>query len=134
MRNPPRQRVLPGLGEPQPQFASAPEHVVGGAREFLVDHVADLAFVEVGAEMAAHVGEAFDAVPFFWSQHYDLTIRYVGYAEHWDAVQIDGALDAHDCAVTYMRGNQRLAVATISRDRENLVAEVALERSAEAAT
>ena len=27
--------------------------------------------------------ERFDAVPFFWSQHYDVTINYVGRAEQW---------------------------------------------------
>jgi nitrite reductase/ring-hydroxylating ferredoxin subunit len=27
--------------------------------------------------------ERFDAVPFFWSQHYDVTIRYIGHAEKW---------------------------------------------------
>jgi NADPH-dependent 2,4-dienoyl-CoA reductase/sulfur reductase-like enzyme len=74
--------------------------------------------------------EAFDAVPFFWSQHYDVTIRYVGHAERWDDVLIDGSLDDHDCSVTYTRGGQVLAVATISRDRESLKAEVRMERSA----
>ena len=72
--------------------------------------------------------ERFDAIPFFWSQHYDVTINYVGHAERWDAVRIDGTLDAHDCAVTYLLGDRTLAVATISRDRESLRAELAMER------
>ena len=72
--------------------------------------------------------ERFDAVPFFWSQHYDLAINYVGHAEQWDAVDIDGTLEAHDCSVTYERGGRRLAVATISRDVESLQAELEMER------
>jgi NADPH-dependent 2,4-dienoyl-CoA reductase/sulfur reductase-like enzyme/nitrite reductase/ring-hydroxylating ferredoxin subunit len=72
----------------------------------------------------------FDAVPFFWSQHYDLAINYVGHAENWDAVEIDGSLDAKDCAVTYKRGNRTLAVATIYRDRQSLQAELAMEQKA----
>ena len=71
--------------------------------------------------------ERFDAVPFFWSQHYDVTIRYVGHAERWDTVRIDGSLDARDASVSFVRGGRRLAVATVSRDRENLRAEVELE-------
>lgn len=70
----------------------------------------------------------FDAVPFFWSQHYDLTLRYVGHAEQWDRVEIDGNLGVHDCSIAYWRGNTRLAVVTIARDLDNLKAEVALER------
>jgi NADPH-dependent 2,4-dienoyl-CoA reductase/sulfur reductase-like enzyme/nitrite reductase/ring-hydroxylating ferredoxin subunit len=74
--------------------------------------------------------ERFDAVPFFWSQHYDITINYVGHAEQWDAVHLDGTLESHDCSVTYTRGDRRLAVATISRDRESLRAELAMEGEA----
>ena len=74
--------------------------------------------------------ERFDAIPFFWSQHYDVTIKYVGHAERWDAVRIDGTLDSHDCAVTYLQGDREQAVATISRDRESLQAELSMERRA----
>ena len=71
--------------------------------------------------------ERFDAVPFFWSQHYDTAINYVGHAESWDAVAIDGSLAARDCAVTYKRGERTLAVATIARDLQSLEAERGLE-------
>jgi NADPH-dependent 2,4-dienoyl-CoA reductase/sulfur reductase-like enzyme/nitrite reductase/ring-hydroxylating ferredoxin subunit len=72
--------------------------------------------------------ERFDTVPFFWSQHYDIAINYVGHAEVWDAADIDGRLEEHDCTVTYRRGDRRLAVATIFRDRASLEAEAAMER------
>jgi NADPH-dependent 2,4-dienoyl-CoA reductase/sulfur reductase-like enzyme len=71
--------------------------------------------------------EKFDAVPFFWSQHYDVAINYVGHAEHWDAIAIDGSLAARDCAVSYKRGDRTLGVATISRDLQSLRAERASE-------
>jgi NADPH-dependent 2,4-dienoyl-CoA reductase/sulfur reductase-like enzyme len=71
--------------------------------------------------------QRFDAVPFFWSQHYDLTINYVGHAEAWDAIDIDGSLSSRDCTVTYKRGGRILAVASISRDLQSLKAERQLE-------
>lgn len=71
--------------------------------------------------------ERFDAVPFFWSQHYDVAINYVGHAEKWDAVEIDGDLDARDCTVKYKTGDRALAVATIGRDRQSLEAEAKME-------
>jgi apoptosis-inducing factor 3 len=73
-------------------------------------------------------GERFDAVPFFWSQHYDVTINYVGHAEKWDRIDIDGSLEAHDCTVTYKKGDRTLAVATMSRDLIRLQAEALMER------
>ena len=74
--------------------------------------------------------EAFDAVPFFWSQHYDVPINYVGHAEQWDEIAIDGDINAKDCLLRYKRKGRVLAVASIFRDVENLQAELALEQGA----
>jgi NADPH-dependent 2,4-dienoyl-CoA reductase/sulfur reductase-like enzyme/nitrite reductase/ring-hydroxylating ferredoxin subunit len=73
--------------------------------------------------------ERFDAVPFFWSQHYDIAIKYIGHAERWDSVQIEGSLDARDCAVSYMLGGRKLALVTISRDRKSLAQEAEWEHA-----
>ncbi|HEY7058726.1 MAG TPA: FAD-dependent oxidoreductase [Vicinamibacterales bacterium] len=72
--------------------------------------------------------ERFEAVPFFWSQHYDIAINYVGHAERWDSVDVDGDLDK-DATVRYMRGDRALAVATIGRDLVSLQAELEMETS-----
>ena len=74
--------------------------------------------------------EHFDAVPFFWSQHYDVPINYVGHAERWDEVVIDGSIEAKDCLVRYRRNGRVLAVASIFRDVGSLDAELAMERGA----
>jgi NADPH-dependent 2,4-dienoyl-CoA reductase/sulfur reductase-like enzyme/nitrite reductase/ring-hydroxylating ferredoxin subunit len=76
--------------------------------------------------------ERFDAVPFFWTQQYDVGISYVGHADSWDAVELDGDMAAHDCAVRFKRAGRLLALATIYRDRASLEAELAMERAAAA--
>jgi NADPH-dependent 2,4-dienoyl-CoA reductase/sulfur reductase-like enzyme/nitrite reductase/ring-hydroxylating ferredoxin subunit len=72
-------------------------------------------------------GEPFDAVPFFWSRHYDVSIRYVGHAERWDELQVSGSLERRDCSVTFSHRGKPLAVATVGRDVVSLEAEVAFE-------
>ena len=71
--------------------------------------------------------QRFAEVPFFWSQHYDVPINYVGHAEKWGDMQIEGDIKARDCLVRYRRGGKVLAVASIYRDLESLKAELAME-------
>jgi apoptosis-inducing factor 3 len=73
-------------------------------------------------------GEAFTQVPYFWSQHYDVPINYVGHAEAWDELAIDGDIAARDCLLRYKRNGRVLAVASIYRDVDSLRAEVAMEQ------
>jgi NADPH-dependent 2,4-dienoyl-CoA reductase/sulfur reductase-like enzyme/nitrite reductase/ring-hydroxylating ferredoxin subunit len=72
--------------------------------------------------------ERFDAVPFFWSQHYDITIAYVGYAPQWDQVEVQGNLSKRDATVVYRRSGRVAAVATVFRDNVSLAVEAAMER------
>ena len=74
--------------------------------------------------------EAFDAVPFFWSQHYDVPINYVGHAEKWDEIAIEGDIAARDCLLQYKSRGRVLAVASIYRDLASLQAELAMEQRA----
>jgi NADPH-dependent 2,4-dienoyl-CoA reductase/sulfur reductase-like enzyme len=72
--------------------------------------------------------EKFDAVPFFWSQHYDIPINYVGHAEKWDELAIDGDIAGKDCLLRFKLKGRTLAAASIFRDVASLLAEVAMER------
>jgi NADPH-dependent 2,4-dienoyl-CoA reductase/sulfur reductase-like enzyme len=71
----------------------------------------------------------FDAVPFFWSQHYDLPINYVGHAGQWDNIEIEGDIKARDCLLKYQREGRTLAIASIFRDLASLEAELRMERT-----
>ena len=74
--------------------------------------------------------ENFAAAPFFWSQHYDVPINYVGHAENWDELAVEGDIAGRDCLVRFLRAGRTLAVASIFRDVQSLEAEVSFERGA----
>jgi apoptosis-inducing factor 3 len=74
--------------------------------------------------------EVFAQVPFFWSQHYDVPINYVGHAEKWDELAIDGDISKKDCMLRFKRNGRVLAAVSIFRDVESLQAELAMERAA----
>ena len=82
---------------------------------------------QVAAKNMLGMNERFDAVPFFWSQHYDLTVNYVGHAEQWDAAEVSGSFAARDFSISFRRADRVLAVATVARDEQSLRAELAME-------
>ena len=71
--------------------------------------------------------EAFTSVPFFWSQHYDMQINYVGHAEKWDEIVVEGDIAAKDCLLRFKRAGRDLAVVSIFRDVDSLKAERDME-------
>ena len=72
--------------------------------------------------------QPFADAPFFWSQHYDVSINYVGHATKWDAIRVNGSLKDRSAVVTFHSGSRIAAVATVWRDKESLEAELAMER------
>jgi NADPH-dependent 2,4-dienoyl-CoA reductase/sulfur reductase-like enzyme len=70
---------------------------------------------------------AFRDVPFFWSQHYDVPLAYVGHAETWDKIDVQGSIAKKDCAVRFSEKGRLRAIVTIGRDEESLRAEAELE-------
>jgi apoptosis-inducing factor 3 len=67
-------------------------------------------------------------VPFFWSQHYDVPINYVGHAEKYDGLEIEGDIATRDCLVRYRRNGRVLAMASIFRDLDSLRFELGMQR------
>jgi NADPH-dependent 2,4-dienoyl-CoA reductase/sulfur reductase-like enzyme/nitrite reductase/ring-hydroxylating ferredoxin subunit len=78
--------------------------------------------------------EKFSAVPFFWSQHYDVPINYIGHAESWDEIAIEGDIPSKDCVLRFKREGRTLAIASIFRDYENLQGELAMENESKIRT
>jgi 3-phenylpropionate/trans-cinnamate dioxygenase ferredoxin reductase subunit len=72
--------------------------------------------------------EPFKLPPFFWSNHFDLHIHYVGHASGDDRPIVSGNLKAKEASVAFRDGDKLTAIASIGRDVENLKAEAALER------
>ncbi len=83
---------------------------------------------QVAARNILGAREPFRAVPFFWSQHYDVPINYVGLAEGWDRLEVAGSLARRSVIVAFRVAGRISAVASVFRDQESLRAEALLER------
>ena len=86
---------------------------------------------QVAARNILGAHEPFEMPPFFWTNHFDLQIGYVGHGSGKNRAEVFGDLKAKNASVTFRDGEKLTAVASIGRDLENLQAELALERSHE---
>jgi NADPH-dependent 2,4-dienoyl-CoA reductase/sulfur reductase-like enzyme/nitrite reductase/ring-hydroxylating ferredoxin subunit len=98
-------------------------------RRFRVEH---WVVAERQGQVAARnmLGERvrYDDVPFFWTWHHDVGLNYVGHHSRSAEVAIEGSLAERNARITYREAGRVTAVATVGRDRDSLLAEVALER------
>jgi hypothetical protein len=53
----------------------------------------------------------FGNVPFYWTRHYNKTVQYVGYAQEFDEVYIQGDVMANKFVAFYIYKGKILAVA-----------------------
>jgi apoptosis-inducing factor 3 len=67
-------------------------------------------------------------VAFFWSNHHDVTLSYVGHASRFDEAVVHGDLEKRDAAVAYRLGGKVVAVVTVNRDQTSLKVEAAMQK------
>jgi len=60
-------------------------------------------------------GVPYDYVHSFWSDQFDRTLEYVGFAAEWDGITVEGSLRDLDFIVRYMRGGEVMAAAAMGR-------------------
>ena len=60
----------------------------------------------------------FAGVPFFWTDHFGSTLRYVGHARDWDRIMFDGEVGSEEFLAYYIKDHRILAVAGMNRDAD----------------
>jgi 3-phenylpropionate/trans-cinnamate dioxygenase ferredoxin reductase subunit len=57
----------------------------------------------------------YDYIHSFWSDQFDKTVEYVGFARRWDRVEVQGSIEDLDFIARYHDGGRLLAAAAIGR-------------------
>ncbi len=70
-----------------------------------------------GANLAGR-SHAFEGVPYFWSNHFGNRFDYVGHAEKWDDIIIDGDTNKPEFIAYYVQGDRIAAAAAWHRDTD----------------
>ena len=79
-------------------------------------------FLETAAKTMLGKLEAFDTVPFFYSDQYEFSLLYRGMALSWDRVVIRGMPDRGSFSAFYLNDRRILAVCSVNRYAESVTA------------
>jgi 3-phenylpropionate/trans-cinnamate dioxygenase ferredoxin reductase subunit len=60
-------------------------------------------------------GAPYDYIHSFWSDQFNQTLEYVGFAAQWDSITVEGSLRDRDFIVRYLQGGKLLAAAAMGR-------------------
>jgi NADPH-dependent 2,4-dienoyl-CoA reductase/sulfur reductase-like enzyme len=63
-------------------------------------------------------GQAYDAVPVFWTIHYLKRLDYIGHATEWDDLVLHGDIEKPEFLVYYVKDGRVIAAAGLDRDRD----------------
>jgi 3-phenylpropionate/trans-cinnamate dioxygenase ferredoxin reductase subunit len=64
----------------------------------------------------------YDPVPFVWSDQYDLQLRYVGHAHHWDTVVLRGDVAGRSFTAFYLNESRIDAAFSVNRNPDVMAA------------
>jgi NADPH-dependent 2,4-dienoyl-CoA reductase/sulfur reductase-like enzyme len=70
----------------------------------------------VAAQNMAGGSAVYDGVPFFWTYHYGKNIEYLGHAEQWDSIVIDGDAGQQDFLAVLCNAGRVAAVVACGRE------------------
>ena len=84
---------------------------------------------QVAAQNMLGGKKPFTDAPFFWTRQFDLSPLYLGHAQRWDEIKIDGDLAKRDCTARYFLGGRVMASVMIGRDMACLEERERMERA-----
>jgi NADPH-dependent 2,4-dienoyl-CoA reductase/sulfur reductase-like enzyme len=74
--------------------------------------------------------EPFTDTPFFWTKHFGIPVAYVGHAEDWEEVVVDGQCGTDEgCTFSFLDNGVERAFASVHRDTESLRKEAEMEET-----
>jgi NADPH-dependent 2,4-dienoyl-CoA reductase/sulfur reductase-like enzyme/nitrite reductase/ring-hydroxylating ferredoxin subunit len=77
----------------------------------------NIAAQNIAAQNISGLVRQYTGVPFFWTYHFGKRFGYLGHAEHWDELHIDGDLRQHKFVALQLRDDTVSGVIACQRER-----------------